>query len=74
MGKVKKVTTQAVTRDDFRSMTVGQVIDFALPGRRQFESAQSAAGQMKREHMKFATQFTGDIERDQWSIQIERLM
>lgn len=74
MEKVKKVTTQAVTRDDFRSMTVGQVIDFTLPGRGQFESAQSAAGQMKKEHMKFATKFTGDIERDQWSIQIERLM
>lgn len=74
MGKVKKVTKEAVTRDDFRSMTVGQVIDFTLPGRGQFESAQSAAGQMKKEHMKFATKFTGNIEADQWSIQIERLM
>lgn len=74
MGKVKKVTKEAVTRNDLRAMVVGQIIDFALPGKGQFESAQSAAGQMKREHMKFATQFTGDIERDQWSIQIERLM
>lgn len=74
MEKVKKVTKEAVTRNDLRAMVVGQIIDFALPGKGQFESAQSAAGQMKREHMKFATQFTGDIERDQWSIQIERLM
>ena len=74
MGKVKKVTKEAVTRNDLRAMVVGQIIDFALPGKGQFESAQSAAGQMKREHMKFATQFTGDIDRDQWSIQIERLM
>ena len=74
MGKVKKVTKEAVTRNDLRAMVVGQSIDFALPGRSQFESAQSAAGQMKREKMKFATKFTGDIEKDQWSIQIERLM
>ena len=72
--KIQKVTKEMVTRDDFRAMTVGQIIDFSLPGRGQFESAQSAAGQMKKEHMKFATKFTGDIERDQWSIQIERLM
>ena len=74
MTKVKKVTKDAVTRDDFRAMAVGQIIDFTLPGRGQFESAQSAAGQMKKEKMKFATKFTGDIEKDQWSIQIERLM
>lgn len=74
MNKVKKVTASAVTRDDFRAMSVGEIIDFVLPGRSQFESAQSAAGQMKREKMKFATKFTGDIEKDQWSIQIERLM
>jgi hypothetical protein len=72
--KIQKVTKEMVTRDDFRAMAVGQIIDFALPGRGQFESAQSAAGQMKKEHMKFATKFTGDIEKDQWSIQIERLM
>jgi hypothetical protein len=72
--KIQKVTKEMVTRDDFRAMAGGQIIDFALPGRGQFESAQSAAGQMKKEHMKFATKFTGDIEKDQWSIQIERLM
>lgn len=72
--KIQKVTKEMVTRDDFRAMAVGQIIDFALPGRGQFESAQSAAGQMKKEKMKFATKFTGDIEKDQWSIQIERLM
>lgn len=72
--KIQKVTKEMVTRDDFRAMAVGQIIDFALPGRGQFESAQSAAGQMKKEHMKFATKFTGNIEADQWSIQIERLM
>ena len=74
MEEIKKVTKDVVTRNDLRAMTVGQIIDFALPGRSQFDSAQSAAGQMKKEHMKFATKFTGNIEKDQWSIQIERLM
>ena len=74
MTEIQKVTKDMVTRNDLRAMTVGQVIDFSVPGRGQFESAQSAAGQMKKEHMKFATKFTGNIEKDQWSIQIERLM
>lgn len=72
--KVKKVTKDVVTRNDLRAMAIGQIIDFSVPGRGQFESAQSAAGQMKKEKMKFATKFTGNIEADQWSIQIERLM
>lgn len=74
MTEIQKVTKDMVTRNDLRAMTVGQVIDFSVPGRGQFDSAQSAAGQMKKEHMKFATKFTGNIEKDQWSIQIERLM
>jgi len=74
MTEIQKVTKDVVTRNDLRAMVVGQIIDFALPGRSQFDSAQSAAGQMKKEHMKFATKFTGNIEADQWSIQIERLM
>lgn len=74
MTEIQKVTKDVVTRNDLRAMVIGQIIDFALPGRSQFDSAQSAAGQMKKEHMKFATKFTGNIEKDQWSIQIERLM
>lgn len=73
MTKVKKVTKDAVTRDDFRAMAVGEAIDFVLPGRGPFESAQSAAGQMKREHMKFSTKFSGNLEKDEWSILIERI-
>lgn len=74
MTEIQKVTKDVVTRNDLRAMVVGQIIDFALPGRSQFDSAQSAAGQMKKEHMKFATKFTGNIERDEWHIQIKRLM
>ena len=74
MTEIQKVTKDVVTRNDLRAMVVGQIIDFALPGRSQFDSAQSAAGQMKKEHMKFATKFTGNIERDEWHIQIESLM
>ena len=74
MTEIQKVTKDVVTRNDLRAMVVGQIIDFSVPGRGQFESAQSAAGQMKKEHMKFATKFTGNIDRDEWRIQIKRLM
>lgn len=70
---VMKVSKDAVTRDDLRAMAVGQKIDFALPGKTQFESARSTAWQMKYEHKNFSTKFTGDLEHDKWSIMIERI-
>lgn len=72
-SKIMRVSKDAVTRDDLRAMAVGQKIDFELPGKGQFESARSAAGQMKFERMKFTTKFTGDLENDKWSILIIRV-
>jgi len=71
--KILKVSKDAVTRDDLRAMAVGQKIDFALPGKSQYESAVSACSQMKGEQRVFSTKFTGDKENDKWSVLIERI-
>ena len=70
---VTRITKDAVTREDLRAMEVGQEIEFVLPARKQFESARSAAWQMRFEHRRFSTENVGDLEHDVWAILIKRI-
>lgn len=54
---VMKMERDHVSRDDLRSMVVGQSIEFVLPEPGKLESARSACNQMRLFQMQYSYEF-----------------